>query len=150
MFPLVVVVNGKDPHLVYQKNLETFLREHADATFIVPAALKDEVLNSKLAAGAEADNTGDAWYGHVKIERRAADRQALELFGTSGDDYRNAAWYEARPNEIVPHFHNFYFGPGSVLGSCFPAVVVTFGMFAGALASLLIFRRRRNKPTGSQ
>ncbi len=150
MFPMVVIVNGRDPHFLYQRNLAGFLGAHPDFTFLIPAGMDEKSLNAKLNATSDEDNPGtDQWFGSVKSRRIAADRQELELSGWSGEDYPNSSAYEARPKEIVPHWHQYYFGPGAAMASCLPAAAITLGIWAVIAILIVIRTRRRSRSSGA-
>lgn len=145
MFPIVVITNGADPHLVYQKDLAKYIEKHPEATFLIPPAMTDKVLNRKLDAAAQEDNPGDPWYGTVKVRRIGPDHQELEVDGSS-DDYQNAGWYDARAHQINPHFHQFYFGPGVGMSSCLPATGITLVLWAILLTTGVYLIRARKRP----
>lgn len=155
MFPIVVLTpetDGVEPHIVYYKDLEAFRKTHPKMTFLIPSG-SETALNQRLDQKSryrrdDFDSASpDPWSAEFKVRRISPTQQFLEVSATWDDDRENIGWYEAEGQAIHPRQHQFFFGPGVVMGSCLSASAITAAVGVLLTAVAVVWTRRRRPTT---
>ena len=124
-FPILVITpadanNKWDAHILYKEELNDFLSNNRQYTFLVPEGqterLNEELLkNCGIKTGDVNSDSQYPWLERFKVTPLANGRQLLEVEYRGDDDHVNVGWYETDGKEIYPKFHKWYFGPGLAL-----------------------------------
>jgi hypothetical protein len=154
LFPVLVITPdpGSDVYhakTVYYKDLNGYLVEHPDYSFLVPDGW-DEPLNAELKQNSRASKeppdftweSPDPWWAFFEVERLSDERQYLEVYHTWDDDRVNTSWYEATTKEIFPRHHQLYFGPGIALNMIPICFFITCALWIATFFTYKLIRKR--------
>ena len=155
MFPLLVLVPGEPDgqlrgRIVYHKDIEEFLEEHPEHTFLIPEE-QEEAINNQLDQDSRYHRrdfdwqSPYPWHASFQVEQREPGRQKLKVSATWDDDRVNIGWYEATDQDFTPTQYQFFFGPGLVMRVFMESVVITIVLWLVAWILLWLIRRRRRK-----
>ena len=98
----VVVVTPQGAELVLiREQLEAFIADRKDYTFLIPAG-QELKIQEEARASYRQRYTGDS-YPSLKVERLDAEHQLIELY-MSGDPRDITLWYEATDKKFVPKY----------------------------------------------
>ena len=150
-FPILVITpadanNNCQAHILYKEDLNDFLANSRQYTFLVPEG-QAEKLNEVILKNCgikTGDMNSDSQYPkreRFKVTPLANGRQLLEVEHSSGD-IKNVGWYETDGKEILPKFHKNYFGPGVAMLAlpwAFLANIIVWGV------GLYFYIRRRKR-----
>lgn len=152
-FPVLVLIRSEDneyePHMVSNQNLEDFLAQLEDYTFLVPDG-QQKSLNAQIQDRERSNMRGfvwespEPWSAWFKVEQLDAETQMLEVFSTWDHDRSNKGWYEAREKEFVPLEYESFSVPDMVMRT----VTEVFLLMGGLCAVIFLARRARKKRKG--
>lgn len=126
ILPVLVIASGR-AQIVPWCELDDFIQEHPDYSFLVPK--EQETLYGEQIIQSHRERGIDA-YPEFKVQQLAQGRQYLEV-GSYGDG-AVVGWYEATDKQVFPHRYKAY-GPG------FAFIVMALAVIlAGATAGLAI------------
>jgi hypothetical protein len=98
----VLVVNEGKPHIVRRLELESFLKEHREASFLLPIE-QEAAMNQELAEKGNPvyPNVPTLW--RFKVTQLSDNHQSFEVI-VDGKNRMTTSWYEVRGNQIIPRY----------------------------------------------
>lgn len=163
-FPVLVVTPASaepryQAHVVYFRNLEKFLKEHPDATFLVPQGwdgkLNDQLFGSDRQRQQDSSKEADfdiPFLQSFTVERMGEGRQRLHVDAPIDDDEPNEGWYEAGATGFTPLRYRHYITLGLSMGATFIAVpaAAVFSILLAVVLAWWVERRRLKRASAAQ
>jgi hypothetical protein len=155
-FPVVVRVGDK-AQVVFGDDLNQYLKDHPNYSFLIPQHQIDK-FQSQIKSDTRAtksppnfDETYDLpWDAFFTVQTIAPDKQAFKVYATWDDDRVNVGWYEATDREMLPQYHTEYFGPSLAITYFSIAAGITAALWLIAQRLIRRFRRRLVPPSEEQ
>ncbi|HYX69939.1 MAG TPA: hypothetical protein VE825_12450 [Terriglobales bacterium] len=163
-FPVLVVTPAStepryQAEVIYFRNLEKFLKEHPDATYLVPQGW-DGKLNDQLYAtnrqgqqgGGKGPDFDVPFAQSFTVERLGDGRQRLHVDAPIDDDEPNQGWYEASAGSFTPLRYRHYITLGLSMGASFIAVpaAAVFSILLAVVLAWWVERRRLKRAPAAQ
>jgi hypothetical protein len=157
-FPVLVMLQSDNseqyaPIIVYYSQLKNVIKMHPRHSFLVPKGHEEE-LKKQLRSISEQFRSHPyecfdcTWFAGFEILRKDSGKQYISVRYTFDKDNINRGWYTATDKEIVPKYHQYYFGPEmgivAILYALIGTIIVVSLVYFGGKKLILIIAKSRN------
>ena len=141
--------NGYSIEIVFYGELDDYLLElkkHGHIySFNIPKDLENELNEQVLQLCRNGQHypsqlNPDCAYKTFEIIESKEGKQFIKATYETSYDYINRSWYEAMDKDIIPQYHQHFFGPGIMIDSFMQSVVITTTTYLLLLISYFGFK----------